>query len=71
MNWIAYIKPKSWYRANEINRINREKLISSLSVGRRFGKTRLTSIEVSALIGGETGRRAAIEFWNKVDRGEI
>lgn len=41
MNWIAYIKPKSWYRANEINRINREKFISSLSVGRRFGKSGL------------------------------
>lgn len=71
MSWIAWIYPKSWYRANEINRINREKLVSSLSVGRRFGKTRLASIEVSALVGGEKGRQAAIEFWNKVDRGEI
>ena len=53
MSWIAWIYPKSWYRANEINRINREKLISSLSVGRRFGKTRLTSIEVSTFIGGD------------------
>lgn len=69
MNWIAYTKPKSWYKANEINK---EKVAKSfLFVGRRFGKTRLTSIEVSAFIGGETGRKAAIEFWNKVDRGEI
>lgn len=32
-------KKKSWYRANEINRINRAKLKSFLSVGRRLGKT--------------------------------
>jgi len=69
MNWRAYLKPKSWYKANKINS---EKVAKSfLFVGRRFGKTRLTSIEASAFIGGEEGRKKAIEFWNKVDRGEI
>lgn len=36
MSWTASIYPKSWHFANEINR---EKLKSSLFVGRRFGKT--------------------------------
>lgn len=36
MNWKAYIYPKPWHFANEINR---EKPKSFLFVGRRFGKT--------------------------------
>lgn len=40
-------------------------------LGRRFGKTRLTSLVVATICGGEEGRRKAIEFWQKVDRGEI
>lgn len=69
MYWTAYLYPKSWYKADKINREKDTK--SFLFVGRRFGKTRLASIEASAFIAGEKGRMAAIEFWNKVDRGEI
>ena len=63
--WQAYTYPKLFVppRISDTNKI--------ISVGRRFGKTRLTSIQIATLAGGEEGRKKAIEFWQKVDRGEI
>ena len=63
--WQAYIWPKLFVppRRPDVTKI--------ISVGRRCGKTRLTSIQIATLVGGEESRKKAIEFWQKVDRGEI
>ena len=62
--WQMYTWPKLFVppRRPDVTKI--------VSAGRRFGKTRLTSIQISTLAGGEEGRKRAIEFWQKVDRGE-
>jgi len=41
-----------------------------ISPGRRFGKTRLNSIMCAKEISEEL-YKATVEFWQKVDRGEI
>lgn len=67
-DWHNYIKPKSWHNYIKPKRKITDK--KDVFIGRRFGKTRLTSIEIATLYGGEEGRKKAIEFWQKVDRGE-
>ena len=63
--WQMYTWPKLFVppRRPDVTKI--------ISVGRRFGKTRLTSIQIATLVGGKEAREKTIEFWQKVDKGEI
>jgi hypothetical protein len=69
MYWAAYLYPKSWYKANEINS---EKIVKSfLSVGRRFGKTgMLYHSIVDSLPVSDEKKKELHEQYEKALRGE-
>lgn len=68
MSWIAWIYPKSWYRANEINR---ERLKSLLSVGRRFGKTGMLYHTIVESLPVSTEKKKELhDQYEKALRGE-
>lgn len=69
MYWVVYLYPKSWYKADKINK---EKVAKSfLFVGRRFGKTGMLYHSIVESLPVSTEKKKELhDQYEKALRGE-